>query len=150
MMNKDLKALAYTAMVARTILEDNLTLAKTLVQEINAQQFEGPALAAISDVLVANTFTHISDVHYYFLQHLDPLPDRQQLLRVAQAKRMFDEPPEVRTAWVRASANEETMLTGHGTDGLFCSILIRLAMAAQDFETVDKIHGILAAAQGEG
>lgn len=143
MTKKDIQALGDAAAVAGAIQSDNMTLAKTLAQRINAACYTQLQLGSISDVLVANTYDHVSEVHFYLLQNIENLPDRQALERVARAKYMFDAEEAERNQFIEASLKPEVMFTGHATDYLFCSILIRLALAGKNFDAIDRIQQML-------
>lgn len=139
----DIQALSDAAQVARAIKTNSMTLAKALVEKIKSAGYTQEQLACIGDVLVTNTFMHITEVHDYFLTHLEELPDRQALWRVARAKRMFDEDTETRAAFLQEMVTEEKMFTGHATDFFFASLLIRLAMADENYDTVVRIQELL-------
>lgn len=144
MTQKDIQVLGDAAQAAKVIQTGNKTQAEVLVKKINSAGYDGVQLGCISDVLTANTYDHVSEVHFYLLRNIADLPDRQALERVALAKRMFDASSEDRGTFLEERVTSEQMFTGHATDFLFCSILIRLALADRNYEMVEKIQSLLA------
>lgn len=143
MTNNEIDVLVYITKVANVIEADDIDAAIALTNEINEKKFSQKDLAGISDSLVVNTYSHITEVHFYFLENIKDLPDSQALMRVARAKRAFNLEPEERRAFLDEIVNEETMMTNHTTDFYFCSMLIRLCLSVRAFDLIDEIQDIL-------
>lgn len=143
MTNQEINVLVYVTKVANAIESNNMEEAIALTEEINAQNFTSLELASISDSLVVNTYSHVTEVHYYFLKNIKNLPDSQALIRVAQAKRTFNLTPAERRSFLEEVVNSDIMITGHTTDFYFCSMLIRLCLSVQAFDLIDEIQKIL-------
>lgn len=141
----DLKNLSLACSVVLTLINDDLEGAKEVVKQIRElePQMRDYNMSAITDVLVTNTYDHVTDTHLYYLEEFSDYPDIQQLRRIAMCRKMFDKDTDTRKAFIAEYATDEKIFTGHQTDYFFCSMLIRLALSAKDWDSIKTIRGFL-------
>lgn len=141
----DLKNLSLACGVILTLINDDMEGAKEIVKQIRElePQMRDYNMSAITDVLVTNTYNHVTDTHLYYLEEFSDYPDIQQLHRVAMCRKMFDMDIPSRKQFIAENAKDDVIFTGHQTDYFFCSMLIRLALSAEDYASIEKIQGML-------